>query len=135
MRALPADAESLELYGQPVGADGAAVLAQLLPGWPALKRRGLGRTQLGDAGATILAQALRVNHTIVQLALHDNGISAVGITALAAALRDNMSIRQLGLNDNPLGNDGAVQFFQTLGASPTSALVSLHYRTAELGAS
>jgi hypothetical protein len=129
MRALPADAESLELYGQHLGAEGAAVLAQLLPSWRALKRLNVGRTQLGDAGLTALAAALRGNTSVVQLLVHNNGIGAAGVAALAATLRDSACIKQVELGANPaIGYNGAVQFFRTLGSNPESALalLSLH---------
>ena len=100
-------------------------MAQLLPGWNALKRLGLSRTQLGDAGVTALAAALRDNRTVVQLRLHQNGISAVGIDALAAALRGNTSITLLELGGNTFGSNGAVHLFQALGGNPASALASL----------
>ncbi len=132
MQALPADAVSLELYNQPLGAAGAAVLAQLLPSWRALKRVNLGRTQLGDAGATALATALRGNNTVMQLILHDNDIGAAGAAALAVTLRDNASIKQLELGNNPVGYDGAVQFFRTLGESATSSLTSLSLCSADI---
>lgn len=102
---------ALWLKRNPVGVEGARVLADLLRAQPALEVLDLTNTRLSDAGAEAIAQGLlgQVGHAsgLEVLLLGGNGISVRGAEALADALAVHPFLRELGLAASQLGDAGA----------------------------
>jgi len=63
--------------------------------------------RLGAEGAALLAGALRANSALRELDVSDNGVGAAGATELASALRANASLQKLNLGFNAIGPEGA----------------------------
>ena len=87
---------SLHLNDNPLGDEGAKVLAEMLGGKGAessgtvnttLEHVGLSSCHIGPIGAQHLAQALCVNTSVKTLDLHGNAIGDQGVEALAKVLR------------------------------------------------
>ena len=74
---------SVDLWANPIGDDGAALVAPLLRRLSAVN---LGQGGVGDAGAAAIAEALRGNTALRTLMLTNNRIRDAGAAALAAAL-------------------------------------------------
>jgi Leucine-rich repeat (LRR) protein len=102
---------ALWLKRNPVGVEGARVLADLLRAQPGLEVLDLTNTRLSDAGAEAIADGLlgQVGFTsgLKVLLLRGNGISVRGAEALAEAIARHPFLRELGLAASQLGDTGA----------------------------
>jgi hypothetical protein len=92
---LPPACSALELMGVPLGDDGVALLAGLLPASPQLQRLELTAVGMGPLGAKHLAQALAPSGVngggvqLVALKVETCGLGDDGVEALADALAGN----------------------------------------------
>lgn len=102
---------ALWLKRNPVGVEGARVLADLLRAQPGLEVLDLTNTKLSDAGAEAIADGLLGQVGLASglkvLLLGGNGIRVRGAEALAEALARHPFLRELGLAASQLGDAGA----------------------------
>ncbi|KAL1507798.1 hypothetical protein AB1Y20_007408 [Prymnesium parvum] len=100
---------SLELDGCGLGADGAAVLKDVLakPSKAApLRRLRLEYNQLCEGGAAELAKGLAVNPVLTALYIGTNMLGEGGARAISKALALNSSLQTLDIGDNAIGPAG-----------------------------
>ncbi|CAE7707279.1 NLRC3 [Symbiodinium sp. CCMP2592] len=81
----------LQLSSNPLGPDGAEVIAQFLPAAPLLERLSLGSASTGD-GAQCLTAWLRNANALVAANLRCNGISAAVCAELLSAATANSTL-------------------------------------------
>ena len=98
---------ALNLWGNALGPEGVAPLAESLQHNASLRKLNLWGNAMGSAGAQLLADALRVNSSLTHLDLQCNILGGDGVVALAEALRGNDSLQKLSLWGNRMGVDGA----------------------------
>ena len=102
---------ALWLKRNPVGVEGARVLATMLREQPALEVLDLTNTRLSDVGAEAIAEGLLgqvgLPRGLEVLMLGGNGIGERGAEALAEAIAQHPHLRELGLAASQLGDAGA----------------------------
>jgi hypothetical protein len=76
------------------GAEVAAALAKAMKAndWPPLTEVDLGHSPIGAEGAAVLADALKVNRTLTKFHFYENSINDAGAAALADALKINSTL-------------------------------------------
>lgn len=115
---------ALYLANNLIGANGAKVLAQALPG-SEIKILDLSGNNISDKGAIALANVLsKPKSKLLFLKLNNNSISPMGAQALSEALPLS-PIQALYLEHNEIGYDGCVQLIKAL---PGTQLKSLQLK-------
>ncbi|MFV8752818.1 gala protein [Nannocystaceae bacterium ST9] len=119
---------ALWLKRNPVGVEGARVLATLLREQPALEVLDLTNTKLTDAGAEAIAGGLRGQAGLASglrvLLLGGNGIGVRGAEALADAIAIHPHLRELGLAASQLGDAGVHALARGIGRLESLDLAS-----------
>merc|ERR1719316_2173601 len=100
----------LDLGNNPIGAEGAEAVAQIVNAQmlTELDLRGdyAGLNTIGAAGAEAIATALVGNKVLTSLRLHSNSIGPMGARFIAAAVGSS-AITTLELGENEIGVQGA----------------------------
>ena len=94
--------QTLKVYGNNIGAKGAAAMASYMAGSASLTECDLGSNpsigyNSGDEGTNFIAMALKESPTskLQKLEMHNNGISPKGATALAAYVAISASLTEV----------------------------------------
>jgi Ran GTPase-activating protein (RanGAP) involved in mRNA processing and transport len=124
--------QSLDLWSNSIGAEGAIVLADALKENTGLQSLNLGSNSIGAEGAKALADALKVNTALQSLNLWSNSIGAEGTKALADALKVNTGLQSLNLNGNYIGDEGTKALADALKVN--TGLQSLNLDSNSVGA-
>jgi len=118
--------ESLYLFGNPIGHEGAKALANAIQFNRELKILNIYETGIGNEGAKALATALAQNTTLTLLDISWNNISDEGACAVAKAIKRNSKLTVLDLSWNTITDEGAKVIAKALRKNPT--LVKLELR-------
>lgn len=117
----------LDLSGNKIGPDGAAVIANMLPKNQNLLRLNLRNNEIKDLGAEKIALGLKENDTLQYLSLSTNFIGDTGARAIVQSLLTNNSIESIDLNANRI-TENCAGYFEDLGkVSTTLHNVGLSY--------
>ena len=81
--------------------------------------------KIGDEGAAMIAEALRVNSSLTALNLASTGLGDEGAAGIASALYFNSSLSDLALERNNIGDEGAAMFATLLHVNSSLASLSL----------
>ena len=99
---------SLDLTGNEIGDDGAAVLGECLQSNTSLKKLSLDYNGIGADGAAALGECLKYNTSLKKLYLNYSRIDDDSAAVLGECLKHNTSLTRFDLNNNEIGGDGAV---------------------------
>ncbi|MCO5567712.1 hypothetical protein L7F22_021406 [Adiantum nelumboides] len=117
----------LELSYNPMGPDGAKILADFIKFHGNVQTLRLGWCQIGVKGAEYLSEALQYNSTVSTLDLRANSLGDNGAAALGRSLRVvNETLTSLDLGFNEIRDNGAFSLAQALKANPDAAVTTLN---------
>lgn len=122
--------QQLILYGDNIGDEGAAMLAESLKENQHLGMVILGFANIGDEGASSLAEVLRMNTSVQTLDLVYNKIGDDGASSLAQVLTANKTLQGINLGHNKIGNTGAFALAHAL--RENQSIRALHLRSNEI---
>jgi hypothetical protein len=129
---------ALWLKRNPVGVEGARVIARLLREQPGLEVLDLTNTKLSDAGAEVIAEGLIGQVGFAKglrvLLVGGNGIGERGAEALSEALKVHPFLRELGLAASQLGDAGVHAIASGIGRLEALDLASNGIGVSGLGA-
>ncbi|KAK1158296.1 protein NLRC3-like [Acipenser oxyrinchus oxyrinchus] len=108
-------------FGQnPLGAEGAALLAEVLKSPDCkIERLWVVRTGLGSEGVAMLCEGLLKNSSVVDLRMAINNIGDEGAGSLAEVLKRNKTLKDIRLRDNMITDRGAELLMQALQENST----------------
>jgi NLR family CARD domain-containing protein 3 len=69
---------------------------------------------IGNDGAAVLGEALIINTSLTDLRLSFNRVGDEGAAALGAALEDNATLTELDMEHNRIGEEGATLLLKAL---------------------
>ncbi|KAK6473317.1 protein NLRC3-like [Huso huso] len=108
-------------FGQnPLGAEGAALLAEVLKSPDCkIERLWVVGTGLGSEGVAMLCEGLLKNSSVVDLRMAINNIGDEGAGSLAEVLKRNKTLKDIRLRDNMITDRGAELLMQALQENST----------------
>ena len=89
--------QKLDLSGNNISDDGAAIISDTLMISESLKELNLQSNDITNEGVKKIAEAIQVNKTLQKLHLNHNNISDDGAAAISDGLKINKSLQELGL--------------------------------------
>lgn len=129
--------QTLEIWNDHIGPDGAKSLADSLRGNNTLTLLDLSYCWIGDAGIKSLADSLQGSSTLLTLNLSRNKIKTKGCKALADSLQPHTSLSgsltRLVLSSNEISKKGAVALATAFKNGGATALRSLSLTSAKIG--
>jgi hypothetical protein len=109
-----ATVHTLDLEGNTIGDDGAAVLATAFKTTHSLRHVDLGNNLIEHDGCVALANWIKRSTTIQELSLAHNSIGDAGVTCVARALHTNRSLTSLDLRCTDISDEGIIQLASAL---------------------
>ena len=116
----------LDLSGNHIDSDGAALLADALPA-NTITYLELGDNPLTDKGVQALGMALRGNTSLQSLVLNHTGLQNPGIEVLASVLDTHPALAVLVLDGNPFDDQGAASLASSLGNNKTLSELTIRF--------
>ena len=97
---------SIDLFNKGISAQGASIIASVLPNDTLLETLSLRNNRICDSGVQFLAHGLSINSYLKRLDLNNNSITDTGVRLLANMLKTNTSLIKLTLSFNRISNEG-----------------------------
>lgn len=97
---------SLDLFNKGISAQGASIIASVLPNDTLLETLSLRNNLICDSGVQFLVHGISINSYLKRLDLNNNSITDTGVRLLADMLKTNTSLIKLTLSFNRISNEG-----------------------------
>ena len=125
---LTTQLQTLWLWGNPIGLEGAGAFADMLTTNKSLAKLDMSCCNISREGAVCLAKAMERNATMREFDVSGNPVGSVGAESFATMLKKNKFLKKLVFVDGSVGVEGALELIESMKHNATLEKLRLSYK-------